>query len=123
MCFLGKWVLDTVILSDFGLLPVELAAGDFKCQHAGWCPVTWTDMQRVGGGVGTAWVHEGTAARRLPLSFSLHGAVATVVPKRPAPGCTHQRCHSFPFSRTTTNSAALPSLQDDGAESPLWLLQ
>lgn len=38
--------------------------------------VTWTDMQRVGGGVGMAWVYEGTAARCLPLSFSPHAASA-----------------------------------------------
>lgn len=57
-------------------------------------------MQRAGGGVGTAWVYEGTAARRRPLSFSLHAAVATVVPKGPAPGCTHQRCHVSFFKNT-----------------------
>lgn len=101
MCFLGQWVLDTVILWS-------CLQGILSVSNAGWCPVTWTDMQRAGGGVGTAWVYEGTAARRLPLSFSLHAAVATVVPKGPAPGCTHQRCHMFPFSRTPTNSATLP---------------
>lgn len=99
---------------------MELSAGDFKCQHAGWCPVTWTDMQRAGGGVGTAWVYEGTAAQRRPLS--LHAAVATVVPKGPAPGCTHQRCH-ISFFKNTDKFRHLTSRLDDGAESPLWLLR